>query len=274
MAYQYITKYTSPNQSKGRPAGKPDKIVVHYWDRPEAKPSFDGVVNWLCRPNGTSSAHYVVEAGKVACLVAPGDRAWHAGPAGNPRGIGIECNPRMSAGDLETVAELIANLRNTYGNLPLAPHKQFMNTSCPGAYAGKLDWLSNRANQLRGKTIATPATTPKPTVAAALAVDGRVGPATVKKLQQVLGTTVDGVLSGQSAASRSLHSAINAIQYGRGGSQAVRALQKKLGVDTDGLLGPNTIRAWQKKLGVTVDASFGPATARALQAALNNGRLW
>ena len=37
----------SPNYSKGRPAGKPNMIVIHYWDRPEAKPSFEGVVNCL-----------------------------------------------------------------------------------------------------------------------------------------------------------------------------------------------------------------------------------
>lgn len=148
MAYQYLTQYDSPNFSVGRPAGAPNVIVVHYWDDPAKKPSFMGVVNWLCRKGGNSSAHYIAEAGKVACIVAPKDRAWHAGPGGNPRGIGIECNPRMTAGDLETVAELIANLRKAYGNLPLKPHKSYMNTSCPGSYEGQLGWLSNRANQI------------------------------------------------------------------------------------------------------------------------------
>lgn len=164
MAYEYITKYDSPNYSPGRPAGKVDGIVIHYWDDPAKKPSFMGVVNWLCRRNGTSSAHYVAEAQKVACLVSPNDRAWHAGPSANPRKIGIECNPRMTAGDLETVAELIANLRKTYGNLPLQPHKKYMNTSCPGAYEGQLTWLSNRANEiLAGKpSTSTPSVT-KPT---------------------------------------------------------------------------------------------------------------
>lgn len=170
MAYQYLTQYDSPNYSPGRPAGAPNVIVIHYWDDPAKKPSFMGVVSWLCRKGGNSSAHYIAEAGRVACIVAPKDRAWHAGPDGNPRGIGIECNPRMTKGDLETVAELIANLRRTYGNLPLKPHKFYMNTSCPGAYEGQLAWLSNRANQiLGGKPATTAPVVTKPTAPGASA---------------------------------------------------------------------------------------------------------
>ena len=208
MAYKYITKHTSPNRSKGRPAGKPNKIVIHYWDRPEVKPKFDGVVSWLCRPNGTSSAHYVVEAGKVACLVSPNDRAWHAGALGNPRGIGIECNPRNTAGDRETVAELIADLREAYGNLPLKPHKAYMNTSCPGNWVNYLDWLSDRANQILaarkkgGSSGLSPAPVPQ-APSGKLAVDGYWGSGTTRALQKVLGTTIDGVVSSQTGAWKS-----------------------------------------------------------------------
>lgn len=105
-----------------------------------------------------------------------------------------------------------------------------------------------------------------------LAVDGSVGPATTKLWQQVMGTTVDGVISGQSKASRHLHSAIKTIKYGRGGSELIRAVQRKLGIRVDGLLGPDTIRHIQNRLGVTQDGSFGPQTARALQQRLNEGR--
>ena len=166
MAYQYLTQYDSPNYSPGRPAGAPNVIVIHYWDDPAKKPSFMGVVSWLCRRGGNSSAHYVGESGKVACIVAPKDRAWHAGPGGNPRGIGIECNPRMTEEDLETIAETIADLRRTYGNLPLKPHKYYMNTSCPGLYEQQLGWLSNRANEiLKGKPSSStpPVASSKPT---------------------------------------------------------------------------------------------------------------
>ena len=107
-----------------------------------------------------------------------------------------------------------------------------------------------------------------------LAVDGRFGPASTRALQSVLGTPVDGVISGQNAALKRNLSAFSTVQYGSGGSTAVQALQKKLGVVVDGSLGPNTIAAWQKKLGVKADGFFGPDTARAVQRVLNQKRLW
>ena len=155
MSYQYITKYDSPNYGRvtngkfykeGRNA-KISFIVIHHWGADGQ--TFGGVVKYLCRAGGNSSAHYVVESGKVACLVDPKNTAWHAGPKGNPGGIGIECRPEMSQGDLETVAELIANLRKTYGNLPLYPHKKYMATACPGRWEGKLAWLDKRAETIR-----------------------------------------------------------------------------------------------------------------------------
>ena len=202
MAYQYLTQYDSPNYSPGRPAGAPNVIVIHYWDDPAKKPSFMGVVSWLCREGGNSSAHYIAEAGRVACIVAPKDRAWHAGPGGNPRGIGIECNPRMTAGDLETVAELIANLRKTYGNLPLKPHKAYMNTSCPGAYEGQLTWLSNRANQIMGGKPATaPPVVSKPTA-----------PATGKSIETLAQEVIAGKYGTGAARQNALGSQYAAVQ--------------------------------------------------------------
>ena len=202
MAYQYLTQYDSPNYGPGRPAGTPNVIVIHYWDDPAKKPSFMGVVSWLCRKGGNSSAHYIAEAGRVACIVAPQDRAWHAGPGGNPRGIGIECNPRMTAGDLETVAELIANLRKTYGNLPLKPHKAYMNTSCPGAYEGQLTWLSNRANQIMGGKPATaPPVASKPTI-----------PATGKSIETLAQEVIAGKYGTGAARQNALGSQYAAVQ--------------------------------------------------------------
>lgn len=139
MGYQLLTNRTSPNYSRGR--HYPIKfIVIHHWGARGQK--FQNVVNWLCRPGGTSSAHYVVEAGKVACIVNESDRAWHAGSKGNPQGIGIECRPEATDGDYETVAQLIADIRRRRGDLPLYPHRHFMNTACPGV------WDLNRLDQM------------------------------------------------------------------------------------------------------------------------------
>lgn len=161
MSYKYETQYNSPNYKKGR-SRKPDSIVIHHWGIYGQK--HENVVMYLCRPNGNSSAHYVVSAGRVTCIVDPDDTAWHAGSRGNLGGIGIECRPECTQADMETVAELIADLRKTYGNIPLYPHKKYMATACPGRWADKLGWLSDRANQInagKGKP-ATPAPAPAP----------------------------------------------------------------------------------------------------------------
>lgn len=110
------------------------------------------------------------------------------------------------------------------------------------------------------------------TAAGQLAVDGSCGPATVRRWQAVMGTPVDGVISGQVPPSGGWgRPALSAYSYGRGGSMLVRAVQRRLGVAVDGLLGPATIRAIQTHLGVNADGWFGPGTVRALQSRLNQG---
>ena len=135
MAYQYLTQYDSPNYGPGRPAGAPNVIVIHYWDDPAKKPSFDGVVNWFATGRGNNSAHYVVEAGKAARMVSESDTAWHAGNwAYNQQSIGIECNPRNSAADRRTIGELIDDIQARHGKLTIIGHKDCSSTACPGSY--------------------------------------------------------------------------------------------------------------------------------------------
>lgn len=151
----------SPNFSAGRPAGKPDKIVIHHWGNDGQ--SHQGVVDYLCRANGNSSAHYVASAGRVTQLVHDYDRAWHAGPSGNPRGIGIECRPEMSAGDIATVKSLIAAIRAEWGPLPIHAHRDYMSTTCPGrwyAILGQLGDGTAPATTAASSTSAKPSPTP------------------------------------------------------------------------------------------------------------------
>lgn len=132
--YEYITQYDSPNHWGQR--SKTEAIVIHWWGDPNTKPSFAGVVGWLCNPRSQASAHYVVEADKVACIVDPHMMAWHvAQPAYvNQTTIGIECNPRAWDSDHETVAELVADLWHEWGKLPVRRHRDYMATQCPGDY--------------------------------------------------------------------------------------------------------------------------------------------
>ena len=117
--YNYLTQYDAACFTPGRPYGI-DAITIHWWDDPAVRrPSFDTVINLFVTGSRQTSAHYVAEAGRVACLVAPGDRAWacgdgiNIGSGGNDKSISIECNWRQSDGDYDTIAQLIADLRKT-----------------------------------------------------------------------------------------------------------------------------------------------------------------
>lgn len=121
----------SPNYTPGRTQSI-KVIVIHWWGEPSAGYTFDGVVNYFMKPSSQVSAHYVVSEGKIKNLVNPKDTAWHARQA-NPFSIGIEVDPKGSQKTYETVARLVADLRKTYGNLPLKKHSDYVATKCPGS---------------------------------------------------------------------------------------------------------------------------------------------
>lgn len=163
MAYTEQTQYNAVNftPAASSPAvfGQPrviKGITIHHWG--STGQNFNTVRDYLASPNTRQvSAHYVAEGGTVACLVAPENVAWHAGNAtGNATTIGIECRPEATDADYATVAELVANLRSVYGNLPLYPHSYWTSTACPGA------WGLDRINALAGNpsTPTTPPVTP------------------------------------------------------------------------------------------------------------------
>ena len=279
-AYEYITKYTSPNQNARN--SKVKSITIHHWGSRGQK--FDNVVNWLCQKRAGTSAHYVVEAGKVACIVDPDRRAWHAGNSrGNHESIGIECRPEATEGDYATVAALVADLRAVYGNIPLKRHRDWTSTACPGVWdIGKIDRLARGAKPSApsGGTSAPKPSKPAVTKDGKLVEDGRWGTATTKRLQKLLGVeqdgrmgpltwkavqrhlnkvrdsgiTVDGLIENQSYKHSELGNGIspNGWQFtGRRskGSKTIRGIQRRVGVkDVDGVLFEGTTKALQKAL--------------------------
>lgn len=260
--------------SPGRPAGDPAFIVTHHWGN--TGQTHQGVVNYLTRPGGDTSAHYVASGGRVTQLVHDYDRAWHAGPDGNPRGIGIELRPEMAPADVEQAATLVAAIREEWGPLPLRCHSDFMATACPGQWRANLGALDRRAREIlaawQGAT--PPAPTPAPTPGG-LVVDGIWGPATTRALQQINRTPIDGIVSSQDVYWRDMNPGL-----GGGwewvtdpvGSQLVAHLQAAWGVhDRDGLIGPNTIKAMQAYYGTPADGRLdeGSQAIRAMQAAIN-----
>ena len=123
-----------------------------------------------------------------------------------------------------------------------------------------------------------------------LVCNGVFGPATIGRLQQVMGTPVDGALDDDgSPAIERLQAFLNSAVP----ADTQVALNDAPALDVDGVLGPDTWRtlqyliiAWHKEYlpdgwdyADWVDGEAGPATIGALQRALNNsrsgsGRLW
>lgn len=111
-----------------------ESITIHHWG--ERGQTHDGVVNFFVGGSKQTSAHFVVSAGRVNCIVTPWDAAWHAGNAtGNVTSIGLELRPEATDGDYKTAASLIRYLRQAYKvDFPLIPHRQWQSTECPGVW--------------------------------------------------------------------------------------------------------------------------------------------
>lgn len=112
-----------------------------------------------------------------------------------------------------------------------------------------------------------------------LYVDGIGGWNTIIDLQNQLGTTEDGEISGQYSDNKQYHSGMCNVIYDGNGSQVVEALQRKIGADPDGQWGQDTSYKLQKWLinkgydcgPAGADKHFGHDSVVALQNALNDG---
>ena len=115
--------------------------------------------------------------------------------------------------------------------------------------------------------------TEKPT--ANLVVDGYWGPATTRELQKYLGTTVDGVISGQ--YNNSVTRQIPSVKFGPPftGSNVIRTLQKCIGAKADGFIGPETVRKLQRNFDTPADGVISKPSlmVKELQRRLNNRKL-
>lgn len=203
-----LTWDATSNHSGRRPATvKLEGVVVHWWDDPAKKPSLNGVVSWFKNPASQVSAHYVVENGTVVQMVTDDHVAWHAGSKHwNERTIGIECNPRMSPADLETVAQLIADLERKHGPLLVYKHSDVNpGTQCPGTYAAKIGWLVARVNTL--KTAAKPT---QATAAAAISTSS-FGPGANREMEEIMSWYKGGRRDFEAWMERKCRDAINQL---------------------------------------------------------------
>ena len=171
MKINWYEHLSSPAAITG-PVHEKHFIAIHWYGDPNTAGDVHATAGYLSRVNHASVNFVGGTAGgegHVYCLVNPTQIAYGQGDGadgyGNKHGISIECDPRMRPGDLEVTAQIVARVRRDFGvNFPLRPHKHFTQTACPGTYEAKLQWISDRANQINGQAAAPAPVQPAPQV--------------------------------------------------------------------------------------------------------------
>src|SRR5699024_8572534 len=97
--------------------GELNAITLHHWGRDGQ--NLDNVVSWLVADgngNNQSSAHEVIEGGRVAILADMKDGTWNSGSAqGNVDNYALECRPEADPETVATVAARVAAIREEAG---------------------------------------------------------------------------------------------------------------------------------------------------------------
>lgn len=171
MSIKYETQYNAPAYMAGRSGHDVTGIVVHHYGVMGS--TYQGTINTLCAVTASASAHFVIDADRVAQLVALSDTAYHADnwPI-NLCTIGIECPPEATEAQVNTLVQLIAGLYRAYGRvLPLSGHKDHAPTECPGRYYPLLADIQARATALWTSADAPDLQQPTPDVAPDWAAD-------------------------------------------------------------------------------------------------------
>jgi peptidoglycan hydrolase-like protein with peptidoglycan-binding domain len=83
-----------------------------------------------------------------------------------------------------------------------------------------------------------------------VAEDGYLGPATIARWQQIMGTPIDGVISRPSALIVAVQARVGATQDGYIGPRTIAAIQQHLGTPADGVISSPSamVKALQKRL--------------------------
>ena len=270
VTYRHIVGH----KSSGRGKHRIQKIFVHHMAGALSVQQCGRVFD-----TRQASAHYGVNGAAIGQYVDEKDTAWHCGNfSWNQKSIGIELandagakgNWHVADSTINTAIKLIADICRRNGipklvytgdmNGNLCMHRWVCSTSCPGPYlATQFRRIEKGVNDILGGKAAP----------LKLDVDGIGGPMTVSRMQEFLGTPIDGVISGQNKDMAKYYPALESVIFDDTESTCVHALQWLVGVYEDGVLGPDTIGAWQKFLGVKIDKIFGPASMKAWQKYLN-----
>ena len=291
--------YAQLRYNVSRKTGRAVKyIVVHYTG---TSASAENNCKYFGTGNRNASADYFINKnGSVFQFNADTHNyySWHCGGGSsygpmNNNSIGIEV---VSAGEdfsveqINALTELIAMLRKEFGisadNVVRHYDCNSIRKLCPYPYINAQKWADLKKRITSGQSSSvniSGAPAPKPVVPVSqggkIAEDGKIGNATIKALQQGLGTGADGIISGQYSKYRQYWTSIvGGCPWNGGKSAVVSALQKKAGIkNADGILGKDTatkVQTMLKNKGFdpgTIDGYFGTNSAKALQRWINAG---
>lgn len=277
MTFSALISGTIPHCGKyGARPGKVTRVIQHHW----ASVTMSGEAA-LASPTAKKSVTYVIHNDGIILGQVPEEyRPWTSGgsAADNPS-ITLEVQNQSGAPEWRVSAEAEASIvrlladvavRHGFGAITsqnYCGHREFAATACPGPY------LFPRLQVIRDAVNAGSTPTPAPAPAPApgprrtadgnlwLDEDGDLGPKTIARWQQIMGTPIDGVISRPKS---SLIGAVQRTIIARGHSCG------RWGADQS--FGPATIGALQDELGTPRDGVIShpySSMVKALQVRLN-----
>ncbi len=218
VAWAGVSANKSPRQGKVR------LFIVHHMASTQSAASARS--RFMGSNDRSVSPNYQVNADGSVYEIVPPDhyRAWTTGAVDHQA---VTCETQNTSGapswgishaSMEAIAHLVAWASKRYG-FPIqrgrvtgttnanvvevpgvvghneTPAGRRTSTACPGP-SMDINWIIARAQQIAGAS-GGPATTPtpRPSTPGQLDVDGDLGVATIRRLQEVLGTPVDGKIS-------------------------------------------------------------------------------
>lgn len=237
-----------------------DAKTIHEW---HLNRGFSGIgYHFLVRKDGT------IERGRAENLVG----AHAAGNNSNSIGICFEGNfetETMGEAQKNAGSELVEYLKKKYSIGIVVRHKDLAHTACPGKnfpFEEILQGVKTETKQPEQVEQKKQESNNK------LVEDGYWGNGTTKRAQEVFGTPIDGVITGQLSSCAKYFPGIVSVSYGRGGSALVRAMQKWLCILEDGYVGQQFVLALQHKMGTVADGVLSKPSncIKAFQHWLNN----
>lgn len=288
-----VTTRTQPAPYKNTSPGTntAEYLTVHETANTNKGANAAAHANLQTNGNVRSASWHETVDDKEAVISFPANViCWHAGTsAGNRRSYGLEICVN-SDGDFKKAVDNAAQRAAAWlkarnkGVDWIRQHEDWSGKDCPNYLRDGskgitwADFINLVKHYLAGTNPPPKPTPPKP---GQLNVDGFIGPQSTRRWQEVAGTPVDGVITGQGWPDEPYHVRLESVQYqGNGDSSLAKKLQNDLKAKgyykgkIDGYLGPIWIKAFQACEKLEQDGYFGPACAKRLQTNLNAGRLW